>query len=140
LRRAGWKLYFVPAARIVHHLGASSERDWQTRARMVGALNWSRHYYYSRHEGAAHGALLKWVFVCGAALRLLTWSFVALLRRGAHEKVSCFVVFCARRGGFEVRQGLLMSRLPRHIKRYCARYTVTSFHLIRCDVKLLLIT
>jgi GT2 family glycosyltransferase len=90
LRRAGWKLYFMPDARIVHHLGASSERDWQTRARMVCALNWSRHYYYSRHKGAAHGALLKLVFVCGAALRLLTWSFVALLRRGAHEKVKLF--------------------------------------------------
>jgi GT2 family glycosyltransferase len=90
LRRAGWKLFFLPAAHIVHHLGASSERDWQTRARMVCALNWSRHYYYSRHEGAAQGALLKLMFLWGAALRLLAWSFAALLRPGGLEKVKLF--------------------------------------------------
>ena len=90
LRRAGWKLFFLPQARIIHHLGASSERDWQTRARMISALNWSRHYYYSHHAGAMHGMLLKFLFVCGAALRLFAWSLQALLQPGAHEKVKLF--------------------------------------------------
>ncbi len=94
LRRAGWKLFFVPAARIVHHLGASSERDWQTRARMISALNKSRYYYYYQHAGKGQGQALKTMFISGAALRLTIWSFVALLpaRRGAtaREKVKLF--------------------------------------------------
>ncbi|HEX8237206.1 MAG TPA: glycosyltransferase family 2 protein [Abditibacteriaceae bacterium] len=94
LRRAGWKLFFVPDARIVHHLGASSERDWQTRARMISALNKSRYYYYYQHEGKGQGQALKAMFITGAALRLFSWSFMALLpsRRGvaAREKVKLF--------------------------------------------------
>jgi GT2 family glycosyltransferase len=90
LRWAGWKLYFVPAARIRHHLGASSERDWKTRARMVSALNWSRYYYYHRYEGAMRGGLLKATFVLGAGLRLGGWSLIALARPSALEKVRLF--------------------------------------------------
>jgi GT2 family glycosyltransferase len=84
----------VPDARIVHHLGASSERDWQTRARMISALNKSRYYYYYQHEGKGQGQVLKAMFITGAALRLATWIFVALLpaQRGvaAREKVKMF--------------------------------------------------
>lgn len=90
LRAAGWKLYFVPAARIRHHLGASSERDWQTRARMVSALNWSRYHYYHRHEGPWRGRLLKAAFIFGAGLRLGGWTAIALARPTALDKVKLF--------------------------------------------------
>jgi GT2 family glycosyltransferase len=94
LRRAGWKLFFLSAARIVHHLGASSERDWQTRARMISALNKSRYYYYYQHEGKGQGQALKAMFLAGAALRLVSWTFMALLpsQRGAtvRQKVKLF--------------------------------------------------
>lgn len=90
LRRAGWRVFYVPAARIRHHLGGSSQRDWRTRARMVSALNWSRYYYYYRYEGAWRGNLLKSFFVLGAGLRLGGWTFVALARPGAMEKVKLF--------------------------------------------------
>jgi len=90
LRRAGWRVFYVPAARIRHHLGGSSQRDWRTRARMVSALNWSRYYYYHRYEGARRGNLTKAMFVFGAALRLGGWTFIALARPGAIEKVKLF--------------------------------------------------
>jgi len=90
LRRVGWKLFFVPSASIVHHLGASSSRDWQTRARMVSALNHSRYYSFSQHEGRARGAALKGLFIAGAALRLAGWSLCALARPAAREKVKLF--------------------------------------------------
>jgi len=90
LRTAGWTLFFVPAAQIKHHLGGSSERDWQTRARMVSALNWSRYYYYHRYEGALRGNILKMAFVFGAGLRLGGWTFIALAKPSALEKVRLF--------------------------------------------------
>ncbi len=89
VRKAGWKLYLVPEARIVHHLGASS-RAWRTRARMVAALNRSRHYYFSRHGGAGQGAFLKLLFCFGALIRLVGWSFIALARPTSLEKVKLF--------------------------------------------------
>lgn len=98
LRKAGWKLYFVPQARIVHHLGASS-RDWRTRARMVSELNRSRHYYFSRHGSRAQGGLLKAFFLLGAAIRLLGWTFLALGRPAAREKVKLFRVVLRNAAG-----------------------------------------
>jgi hypothetical protein len=80
LRRAGWKIYFVPQAKVFHHLGASSERSWQSRARMVSALNKSRYYAFSQHEGRVRGEVLKAVFVGGALLRLLHWTLRVLVR------------------------------------------------------------
>ena len=90
LRRKGWRIFFVPAARIRHHLGGSSQSDWQTRARMVSALNWSRYYYYHRYEGAPRGNLVKAMLILGAALRLGGWTFIALARPNALEKVKLF--------------------------------------------------
>ena len=80
IRRAGWKIYLVPSARVFHHLGASSERSWQSRARMVSALNKSRYYAFSQHEGKLRGEVLKAVFIGGALLRLLHWTLRALVR------------------------------------------------------------
>ncbi|HVF10289.1 MAG TPA: glycosyltransferase family 2 protein [Abditibacteriaceae bacterium] len=90
LRRAGWRVFYVPAARIRHHLGGSSQQDWRTRARMVSALNWSRYYYYHRYEGAWRGRLVKSLFVLGAGLRLGAWTCLALTRPHALEKVKLF--------------------------------------------------
>jgi N-acetylglucosaminyl-diphospho-decaprenol L-rhamnosyltransferase len=85
LRRAGWKLYFVPEAKIVHHLGSSS-RSWPQRARMVSALNWSRYYAFHRHEGARSGNALKAMFILGALLRLTIWT-LATLRKPSRDNV-----------------------------------------------------
>ncbi|MGI4789429.1 MAG: glycosyltransferase family 2 protein [Janthinobacterium lividum] len=90
LRRAGWRVVFLPNARITHHLGASSSADWQKRARMVSAYNESRFYYFSRFYGPASGAKLKAYCLLGAAIRLTGWSVLSLVRPGAKDKVKLF--------------------------------------------------
>lgn len=90
LRQNCGKLYFLPTARIRHHLGASSSRNWRTRARMVSALNWSRYYYFSRHGNPAQGPTLKIAFILGAAMRLTAWTFIALARPAQIDKVKIF--------------------------------------------------
>ena len=93
LRRAGWKLYFVPEAVVLHHHGASSA-DWPTRARMVAANNQSRYLYYTRHEGKRRGQLLKAVVLMGAGLRFALWSLLSLFRPSAHDQVKLFREVC----------------------------------------------
>ncbi len=92
LRAAGWKCYFVPQAKVFHHLGASSERSWQSRARMVSALNKSRYYAVSKTEGRTRGEVLKTVFIFGAWLRLMNWTVrVLVLPNQLHrERVRLF--------------------------------------------------
>lgn len=89
LRRAGWRIYFLPEARIKHHLGASS-RDWQTRARMVAAYNQSRYYFFTRNEGPRRGKMFKALTLLGAGLRLAAWSLLSLKRASARQQVQMF--------------------------------------------------
>ena len=91
LRRTGWPIVFLPDARIMHHLGASSTKDWSVRARMIASHNQSRYYFYSRNEGWAKGAALKFLVVLGAALRLIAWSLISLTgKRSAVDQVKMF--------------------------------------------------
>lgn len=90
LRGAGWRVVFLPAVRVTHHLGASSRADWQTRARMVSAYNASRFYYFGRHGGPAAARRVKLYCLLGAALRLTGWSLIAIVRPAARDKVRLF--------------------------------------------------
>ena len=90
LRRAGWRVVFLPDACITHHLGASSSADWQKRARMVSAYNESRFYFFSRFYGPAAGAALRRYCLLGAAIRLTGWSLLSLVRSPARDKVKLF--------------------------------------------------
>jgi len=89
IRAAGHKIYYLPQTRILHHLGASSKTP-EVRARMVASYNHSRYYYFTRHKGKFAGALLKFFVVSGATLRLLGWSFVALLKPQKRSQVRLF--------------------------------------------------
>ncbi len=90
LRRAGWRVVFLPDARITHHLGASSSADWQKRARMVSAYNESRFYFFSRFYGPSAGAALRRCCLLGAAIRLTGWSLRSLVKPSARDKVKLF--------------------------------------------------
>lgn len=90
LRRAGWRVVFLPDVYITHHLGASSRADWRTRARMVSAYNESRFLYFTRFEGPNAGRRLRAYCLLGAAIRLLGWSLLALVQPRAHDKVLLF--------------------------------------------------
>ncbi len=90
LRRAGWRVVFLPQARITHHLGASSSADWRKRARMVSAYNESRYYYFGRFGGPGAAARLKSYCLLGAAIRLTAWTLLAPVKPGARDKVKLF--------------------------------------------------
>jgi GT2 family glycosyltransferase len=90
LRKAGWSIWFLPDARVHHKVGASSDKDWQLRARMVCSLNWSRYYYFSKRESTFRGKMLKTLVVMGALLRLITWSFIAIIKPARRDQVKLF--------------------------------------------------
>ena len=90
LRKAGWSIWFLPGARVHHKVGASSDKDWQLRARMVSSLNWSRYYYFSKRESTFRGKMLKALVVMGAFLRLITWSFIAIIKPAKRDQVKLF--------------------------------------------------
>jgi len=90
LRRAGWPIHFVPEARILHLLGASSAKNWQTRARTISAYNKSRYYYFNRYYGRLQGLRLKATVLLGAGLRLAVWSLIALVKPSKRDQVRLF--------------------------------------------------
>jgi GT2 family glycosyltransferase len=90
LRKAGWSIWFLPDARVHHKVGASSDKDWQLRARMVSSLNWSRYYYFSKRESTFRGMMLKALVVMGAFLRLVVWSIIALIKPARRDQVKLF--------------------------------------------------
>ena len=90
LRRAGWRVVFLPGAQIRHHLGASSRADWRTRARMVSAYNQSRGYYFGLYEGPNAARRLRCYCLLGAAIRLSGWTLLAAARPGARDKMRLF--------------------------------------------------
>jgi len=100
LRQAGWSIWFTPTSRVHHHVGASSNKDWQLRARMIASLNWSRYYFFTKRRGVLQGWMLKKLVVMGATLRLLTWSLIALVKPSARTQVRMFA--------FVLRKSVLM--------------------------------
>jgi len=90
LRRAGWRVVFLPDALIRHHLGASSRADWRTRARMVSAYNQSRYYYFSLYGKPGAGRRLRAYCLLGAAIRLTGWTLLSLVKPQARDKVKLF--------------------------------------------------
>ena len=90
MRQAGHPVFFVPAARVKHHLGASSGHDWQIRARMIVAYNQSRYYFFTRQLGRARGTFVKLFTLLGAGLRLIAWTALAVARPNARNQVKMF--------------------------------------------------
>jgi N-acetylglucosaminyl-diphospho-decaprenol L-rhamnosyltransferase len=90
LRREGWPIWFFPDARILHHLGASSSKDWRIRALMVASYNQSRYYYFRRNYGRLEAITVKVLTLLGAALRLSMWSAIALVRPSSRDQVKLF--------------------------------------------------
>jgi hypothetical protein len=74
LKEGGWKIFYVPQARVVHHYGAS--RRAVSEPVHLAALQ-SVHYYFAKHHGKCAAAFVKGVLV----LREMVHFFLAALRR-----------------------------------------------------------
>ncbi len=78
MKEAGWEIWFVPEARVVHHVGASTR---QVRMAMLWESHRSLHQYYRKHyrtrlAAPVYGLIVAAIYA-GAAAR----SAVLMLRR-----------------------------------------------------------
>ena len=91
LRRAGWRIYFLPQARIQHRLGASSGGDWRLRALMIASYNESRYYFFTRNGGWLCGQTLRFIVLLGAVLRLVAWSAMYAIKPSSRDQARIFL-------------------------------------------------
>lgn len=78
LRRAGWKVYWLPSSKVVHHGGQSTKLASQ---HMFLELYRSKVHYFRKHYGGPAALAYKLILTIAAAARLLA-SPVALFGRG----------------------------------------------------------
>ena len=89
LRQAGWEIWFVPEARVVHHGGASTR---QVRLAMLWESHRSLHHYYQKHYRGRliwplYGLIIAAIYA-GAGAR----SAVLLLRQAFGKRSSLVLV------------------------------------------------
>lgn len=75
IRRAGWRIYWVPRSRIVH-FGAQSTR--QVASRMFVQLYRGKLQYFRKHYGRAYALVYKAVLLAASAARILVTPLVWL--------------------------------------------------------------
>ena len=90
IHHAGYPVFFVPCARVKHHLGASSMRDWRIRARMIVAYNQSRYHFFTQEEGRLRGELVKSITTIGAGLRYFAWGLISVIKPAARNQFRLF--------------------------------------------------
>lgn len=102
-RRAGWRLFYVPAAEMLHHHGASSR---QARAEMIAAYNLAAARYFRRHGGSWQGLVARAAGLTGSSLRLLGAVLLTLVTLGLHADLRRQTGLFARALGLQLRRGL----------------------------------
>lgn len=80
-RRAGWELYYLPQATMLHHHGASSRH---VRAEMIASYNLAAARYFRLHEGPLEGLLARWLGVWGTSLRFIGAMLGAIVTVGLY--------------------------------------------------------
>ncbi len=85
IKEGGWKIFYLPQARVVHHYGASRRAVSETVH--LAALQ-SVHYYFAKHHGKCAAAFVKSVLVLREMIHFFLASGRHLLRRpGAAEQL-----------------------------------------------------
>jgi hypothetical protein len=80
MRRAGWQVYYVPAATVLHYMGRSMKKQ---KGRKVGAHKAGLVAFYSKYHGRGSAALFKAVLWAGYGVQALGWLVDAVRGRGA---------------------------------------------------------
>lgn len=79
VRRAGWQLYYVPTARMIHFHGQSAR---QVPAAMIASHGRACVRYFRKHRTSLEAALCRGLVVAGALLRWMAWSGWAIAALG----------------------------------------------------------
>jgi GT2 family glycosyltransferase len=82
-RRAGWRVHYVPAARVVHQWGASQRLA--PAPTIVKAIA-GRRRYFQKHYGRLMASLVMAATFVSHLLRLMTFSVGGLRSRALHER------------------------------------------------------
>lgn len=85
IKKAGWKLYYVAEAEVVHYGGQSTK---QASARMQAQLCKSRCRLIRKHYGLAWGLLLRSVTAGVCGIRLSKWAAMYALKGSSRPKAS----------------------------------------------------
>lgn len=75
IQRAGWRLYWVPASRVVHYGGQSTR---QVAEKMFLQLYLGKLKYFRKHYGRLAGAAYKWILLLASLVRLMLTPFAWL--------------------------------------------------------------
>lgn len=102
-RQAGWKLFYVPAAEMLHHHGASSR---QARAEMIAAYNLAAARYFRRHGGAWQGLAVRVAGFTGSALRLAAAAVLTAATVGLVPELRRRMALFGKAVRLQLRRGL----------------------------------
>jgi hypothetical protein len=93
-RRAGWKVYFVPDAEVVHFGGGSEGMLGHDRfAEFYKGMN----LFYGKHYGRASLPAVAFLNVIGSALRIAAWAALAPFSARFREKLRTRAPYFMRR-------------------------------------------
>lgn len=72
MRKRGWKIYYLPMAKVVHLFGQTRKVNPETYLEEVRGI----FYLYLKHYGRLKTLLLKLLFIHGCFLKTLAWSYL----------------------------------------------------------------
>ncbi len=90
IKADGWKIFYIPEARIGHYRGRSSERlkrEGEGALSVWGARQYTKSMlrFYRKHYGHLRTAALRAVLVITSALKVIGWSTIGAATRGWRE-------------------------------------------------------
>jgi len=77
-RQKGWKVFFVPEARVVHYGGQATRHE---SVKMFALLCRSRYFFFKKHYGLINGYVLRALLLLGTAWNIWFLLLRFLLRR-----------------------------------------------------------
>lgn len=85
MNRAGWKIYYVPSAVVMHYGGQSMKKQ---TGKVVGAHRAGLVAFYSKYHGSVASVVFRMVLLIGYAMQALGWVGGALFgRRAGLDKI-----------------------------------------------------
>lgn len=124
MRKAGWKIACVPAARVVHHAGASTR---QFRDEMFVALWRSRFRLFEKHLGPRQRRLIGWIVRLGVLRERLRATDQAssgripmgelASRLAAYERVARIAAKHQREATFELGKNHVSQNISRGLNQ-----------------------
>ncbi len=77
IKKGGWKIYFYPEARVVHHKGGSTRK---AKARMIWLSHWAFYKFFKKHKTGLANHLLLFLFLI--PLILSAWVRILFFHLG----------------------------------------------------------